>query len=97
MNIIVDDGGIVNDRGLVDDRHIPRFIDIIVAYIRAGNILVRYKTPVMRRRIVTTAIGVIDIHTRFHRSPAVIIVTVPPGHPGRSPFITRDPHPAIAV
>lgn len=95
--IVIDDHRIVDDRGTIDDRHIPGFIHIIAADLGTTDILVRNKAPIVWRRGIAAAIGHAKADPRLHRSPAIILVTVPPGHPGRRPLIARYPHPAIAI
>jgi len=87
----------IDYRGVIDDRHIPRLIDIVVADLGTGNILVRYKIPIVRRRIVSATKDQVKSDTRFHRRPAIVFIAVPPGDPGRRPFIAGNPHPAITI
>jgi hypothetical protein len=83
--------------GVVDDDHIPGFIHIVIADIRAADILVRNKIPVMGRRHVSGTICHVKAYAGTHGCPSVILIVVTPCHPGRCIFVTRDPHPAITV
>lgn len=58
--IIVDHGGIIDHRCVIDDGDIPRFVHIIVSDLRAGDILMGNKTPVMRGRVISSAKGSAD-------------------------------------
>ena len=46
-DIVIDDRDVIDHRRMIYDDDIPRFVDVIVTDLRAGDILVRYKTPVM--------------------------------------------------
>jgi hypothetical protein len=82
---------------MVDDGDIPGLTDIIVTDLRAGNILMGNKGPVVRRRIIPTAKRGADTDIGSQGRPTVIIGAVPPAHPGGRPFLTGDPHPSITV
>jgi hypothetical protein len=97
MDIIIDDSDMVDHRGAIDNGDIPGFIDIIVADIGASNILVRYKAPVLCRRHIRAAVCHIETDAGAHGRPAIVIITVPPGHPRRGILVSRHPHPAITV
>lgn len=87
---IVDDGDIVNDRGVAD------IVYIIVADIDAGDMLPGTKIPISRRWTIG-AIGDADVYAGTDGRPTIIAAVFAPGDPGRSPFITRGPHPSIRV
>lgn len=87
---------IVDHGNIVDDRRVPNIRNIIITHPRTHDMLARTKIPVPHRRPVTPERNP-DIDPRPHRSPAVITLIFPPGHPGRSPLIARHPHPPIGI
>jgi len=91
----VDHRGIIDDRRSVDDGDIACFPHIIVADMRARNILMRHETPVVRGRVITA--GDRQAGGRSKRRPSVVAVAVAPGDPGGRPFITGNPHPSVTV
>ena len=105
-DIVIDDGGIVYrivddrciaDNGrIVDDRYIPFLIDVVIIDVRTGHVLLRDKGPVVGRRIIATADGLVDTYAGFKGGPAIIVTASSPAYPGRSPFVAGDPHPAVS-
>lgn len=82
----IDNRGITDDRSLIDDGNIVRFPDIVIAHLRAGDITVRHKIPVVGGGSISSAIGGIEAHIRSHRRPAIIFIAVAPADPGGGPF-----------
>src|SRR5580700_10372073 len=80
--IIIDYSRIVDDRCIVDDGHIFGFTDIVVGDSWAGNILMRYEGPVIRRRVITGDSNA-NRNVWTERRPAIIIRTLSPTYPGR--------------
>jgi len=93
---IVYDRRIMNNGGVIDNGYILLFVDIIVVDMRTGDVLLRNKGPVMRWRVIAAAGGYADAYAGSQRRPAIILGTLPPADPGRRPFVTGDPHPAIS-
>jgi len=94
---IVHNGRVVDDGGVVDNGHILLFADIVVVDMRAGHILLGNEAPVMSGGVIAATGGHADADAGTKRRPAIIVGALPPADPGRRPFISRDPHPAITV
>ena len=94
---IVNDSRIIDDRSPVDNGDVIRLPDIVIIYLRTGDIPVRNKTPVVRRRSIAATVSSAIAEIGAHRRPAIVIVAVAPAHPGGSPLVAGYPHPAIAV
>jgi hypothetical protein len=88
---------IIDHRRIINDADVPRLIHIIITDLRAADILMRYKAPVMRRRVVAASER--DVHADIGSKgrPTIIIGTIPPAYPGRRPFLAGDPHPSITI
>src|SRR5262249_28623770 len=95
--VVIDHRRIVDDGGPVDDRDVVGLPDIIVVDLRAADILVRNKPPVVGRWGIAAAdrYAIADIGTQG--GPAVIFIAIAPFHPGGGPFVAGHPHPTVAV
>src|SRR5690242_2834072 len=88
---------IINNRCIINDGHVPGFIYIVIIYVRMSNVLVRYKRPVMRRRIIAAADRHVNAYARAEWRPTIIIGASSPNYPGGSPFMAWYPHPSISI
>jgi hypothetical protein len=71
-------------------------MNIIIAHIDIGDMFPWAESPIVDRRPVSTK-GDADINSRPYGRPAIIAPVFSPGDPGRSPFISRRPHPSIGI
>lgn len=84
---IVDNGDIIDDCSIVH---------IVIADIDAGNMLSGAGNPITCRRAIGAECNA-DVYTRPDRRPAIVSAVFAPGHPGRSPIVSRHPYPSIRV
>jgi hypothetical protein len=89
---IVVNACVVDYRCLIDDRNILRPVHIVVMNLRRSNISHRNKTPAVCRNNSYR-----NTHTWSQWRPAVIVAAAAPANPGRSPFVTWNPDPAVFI
>ena len=87
---------IVNHRNIIDDRGIMYIPDIIITDIHTGDTVSRTKIPIICRRPVS-AVSNANVYPGTDGRPTIIASILAPGDPGRSPFISRHPHPSIRI
>jgi len=66
---------------------------IVTVQSWAGNVPLGHEYPM----VVGDADVHINAHARAKRRPTVVTTATPPAHPGRSPFVTRYPGPAVVI
>jgi hypothetical protein len=88
---------LIDDRRVIDDPFTIATANIVPVHVGSRNIPVPHEPPMIMVVSVASSKAQGDRDARSHGSPAVIAIRMSPGHPRRTPFIVRNPHPSIII